>query len=120
MTSEFEVLTYEQWLEKYQPELDSDGQPKIYETYGRDLVTIQATDPKYVWTLGDEDGQSYIDPGKYFVNRINYYICTVPWERNNVQVQFEDEGDDDGPRCRVCDIPIKQGDICYGCKDAKQ
>lgn len=71
-------LTYEQWIEQYKPELDSDGNPRAYETYGDDYEYIADIDNEYLWTWTDGGDYSVITNGFSFVNRLNYYVCTVP------------------------------------------
>ncbi|MDX1922431.1 MAG: hypothetical protein SFW65_04820 [Alphaproteobacteria bacterium] len=36
-------------------------------------------DPRLVWTVTDDDGRLYLNPGYRFVNRFAYVICEVPW-----------------------------------------
>ena len=35
------------------------------------------TDPHRVWTVTDDDGRLYLNPGFRFVNRFAYVICKV-------------------------------------------
>lgn len=87
MNDKFTVITWDEWISKYKPVL-SEGHPIMYETYGIQLKIVQDTDSSLVWTLGEESGESYIDAGCRFVNRLGYYICQVPWEHPDIQVQF--------------------------------
>jgi hypothetical protein len=71
-------LTFDEWVDKYKPICDMDGSPIMYETYGEDLEIIQKQDPEYIWTWTDGGDYSVITNGISYVNRLNYYICTVP------------------------------------------
>lgn len=71
-------LTYEEWIQQYKPISDMSGNPIMYETYGEDLEIIQKQQPEYIWTWVDGGDYSIITNGFHYVNRLNYYICTVP------------------------------------------
>lgn len=73
-------LTFEEWVDKYKPICDMEGNPIMYETYGEDLEIIQKQEPEYVWTWTDGGDYSVITNGISYVNRMNYYICTVPYD----------------------------------------
>lgn len=54
----------------------------MFETYGREEAKVNRQvkkDPKLVWTLLDCDGKLYIAPGWHYVNRMGYFITTVPF-----------------------------------------
>jgi hypothetical protein len=71
-------LSYEEWMMKYRPELDIDGSAKMYETYGDDYDYIADVDNEHLWTWVDGGDYSVIANGFHFVNRLGYYVCTVP------------------------------------------
>lgn len=77
-------LTYEEWIEQYKPHLDFEGNPIAYETYGDDYDYIADIDNEYVWTWTDGGDYSVITNGFSYVNRLNYYVCTVPSDINKV------------------------------------
>jgi len=68
---------YELWLEKFKPILDEDGQPRMFGTYGIDLLQVRNTVTNKIWTLVEEEGL-YLCKGYHLVNRLNYFICEVP------------------------------------------
>lgn len=35
--------------------------------------------PRLVWTILDCDGRLYVRPGFHLVNRIDYVLCRLPW-----------------------------------------
>jgi hypothetical protein len=73
-------LTYEEWIDKYKPICDFEGNPIAYETYGEDLEIVCKQDPDRIWTWTDGGDYSVISNGFSYVNRLNYYICTVPFD----------------------------------------
>ena len=73
-------LTFEEWVKQYKPICDIDGNPIMYETYGEDLEIVQKQDFEYIWTWTDGGDYSVITNGFSRVNRLNYYICTVPFD----------------------------------------
>jgi hypothetical protein len=52
----------------------------MFETFGEELVHVQAQDRNLVWTVLDCDGQLRIESGFHFVNRLGYLIASVPTE----------------------------------------
>lgn len=42
-------------------------------------------DPHLVWTVTDDEGRLYLNPGFRFVNRFAYVICEVPWSEIDEQ-----------------------------------
>jgi len=69
-------ITFEDWLKEYKPLKDNNGDLKLFETYGDDIMAVDKAKPECIWTLmdGEEDGQFYIQSGLHFVNRMGYYI----------------------------------------------
>lgn len=83
-------LTEEQWFEQFKPipnYLDDnasfhDGEHGyMFETYGEELEFVKAQDPNRIWTYSDgDDGGTYISDGYHVVNRIGYFVTTVPYD----------------------------------------
>lgn len=42
-------------------------------------------DPHLVWTITDEDGRLYANPGYRFVNRLMYLVCAKPWTEDDAR-----------------------------------
>jgi hypothetical protein len=40
-------------------------------------------DPHLVWTVTDEDGRFYLNPGYRFCNRFAYVVCAKPWSADD-------------------------------------
>ena len=79
-------ISYEEWEDKYQPIKDANGDIIFFETYGEDIDIISKTDQEYIWTWVDGGDYSGYVAGVHFVNRMNYIICSVPWENEDLYV----------------------------------
>ena len=84
------ILTEDEWFNTYKPianHLDenasfNDGdQGYMFETYGDELEFVKAQEPNRIWTYSDgDDGGTYISDGYHVVNRIGYFVTTVPYD----------------------------------------
>ena len=84
------ILTEDEWFNTYKPipnHLDenasfNDGdQGYMFETYGDEVEFVKAQDSNRIWTYSDgEDGGTYISGGYHGVNRIGYFVTTVPYD----------------------------------------
>lgn len=116
--------TYSTWQDTFKPITNSiTKQPNsiTFETYGEEQELVRTTDPKFIWTEVDGEGGTYIVAGYHYVNRIQYYITTNPWDDEMTEVpswvyrqcdcaEQNEDGDYD-PDCPECDegmidIPI--------------
>ena len=104
-------LTEEEWFEQFKPipnHIDVDAsfndgdQGYMFETYGEELEFVKAQAPNTIWMYGDGDnGGSYIWNGWHIVNRIGYFVTTVPFdETKDYQIQISS---DDIYVCPNCD-----------------
>lgn len=50
----------------------------FFETYGSEWEFVRKQDPRTVWTVTDQDGETVIVSGFHHVNRLGYYVSTVP------------------------------------------
>jgi hypothetical protein len=98
-------LTEEQWFDTYKPipnHLDenasfNDGDNGyMFETYGDELEFVKAQDSNRIWTYSDGDnGGTYISDGYHVVNRIGYFVTTVPYDDSQYyQIQLIAGSDD--------------------------
>ena len=95
-------LTEEQWFDTFKPipnHIDdnasfNDGeQGYMFETYGEELEFVKAQEPNNIWTYGEGEGGSYIWNGFGIVNRLGYFISTVPFD-NSKDYQIQISNDD--------------------------
>jgi hypothetical protein len=122
--------TYQSWVDTFKPiknKISNDPDSITFETYGEEQELVRTTDPKFIWTEVDGDSGTYIVAGYHYVNRIQYYITTNPWEDEYTEVPswvyrqcdcVDEETDgvltwdgDPNPDCPECDegmidIPI--------------
>lgn len=109
------MITFEEWLEKYQPVdnhidnnasfQDENGNGIMFETFGDELqyvLSIANSEPNQVWTYVDGDDGTYVTNGYHLVNRIGYFITSVPYDDSKepfldvlVDLYEEDEYDPD-------------------------
>jgi len=85
-------LTEDEWFEQFKPipnhldknaSFNDDENGYMFETYGEELEFVKAQDPNTIWTYGDgDDGGTYISDGYHVVNRIGYFITTVPYDNS--------------------------------------
>tara|TARA_R100001443_G_scaffold116760_1_gene138372 strand:+ start:2515 stop:2820 length:306 start_codon:yes stop_codon:yes gene_type:complete len=68
-----------------QTEAQCGGSPQYFETYGRDLEYVKKHDDKFIWTLIEVDDKLYIVQGFHYVNRLNYLIASVPYEKGQME-----------------------------------
>lgn len=94
-------LTEEEWFDTFKPlpnHIDpnasfNDGeQGYMFETYGKELDFVRKQDPNRIWTYTDGDnGSTFIFQGMGIVNRIGYFVTTVPFKGNkDYQIQISD------------------------------
>ena len=96
--NDFVELTEDEWFDTFKPipnHIDenasfNDGENGyMFETYGKELEFVKAQKPNTIWTYGDGDDGSYIWSGWHIVNRIGYFISTVPFdETKDYQIQI--------------------------------
>jgi hypothetical protein len=87
-------MNFEEWLYKYKPIennlvddasfQDENGKGIMFETYGIELEYVLkiANSDKHnqVWTYVDGDDGTYVTNGYHLVNRIGYFISSVPYD----------------------------------------
>ena len=96
-------LTEEEWFDQFQPipnHIDDnasfqteDGIGYMFETYDDELRFVQSQEPNRIWTYCDgDDNGTYIFQGMRIVNRIGYFVTTVPFDGNkDYQIQISKE-----------------------------
>lgn len=85
-------ISYQDWIETYKPIKNLDDQGMNYTSvsgeheYGAfdnyrepDRSILNETSPLNIWTLVNEDNHDYLLNGIHWINRMEYYICEVPF-----------------------------------------
>ena len=78
------VLTWQQWEEIYKPIPNPNREDGIaFDWIGKDLEVLRKYPAENIWT-GVDGGGRFIEilSGIHWVNRLEYYITEVPWERD--------------------------------------
>jgi hypothetical protein len=99
--SNLTILTATQWWNIFQPipnylndnaTFRDDEHGYMFETYGDELEFVKAQEPNRIWTYCDgDDNGTYIYNGYYLINRIGYFITTVPYnDKKYYQIQIID------------------------------
>jgi hypothetical protein len=104
-----EYQGWNEWEAKFKPIKNhfrpNDHNEQMFETYGEEVDFVSKADNKYVWTFLQGDMSDLIVAGYHYVNRLGYYISTVPWENEDdyvlLSVQeececYNEEGYEDG------------------------
>jgi hypothetical protein len=89
-------MNYETWIETYKPVINSMVEDApcygfMFETYGEEFEQVKITPAEYIWTLREEDGATYITAGFGLVNRLGYFITSVPWASGSDSVQLSEQ-----------------------------
>ena len=126
MTTKFIELTWTEWEEKFKPIKNhitkypnADMEYGSFETYGAEQEFVASKiEDRLVWTMGDGDMCTYLSNGYHYINRISYYVCTVPYEEDvDYQIivsteqececydeeDFNNGGEGGNSDCKICE-----------------
>jgi hypothetical protein len=110
------MILADTWADTYKPiknpNNDWGGDYSAFETYSPEVDFVWSKPDNLVWTEIDGDDGSYIIAGKHLVNRLQYFVCEVPWTDENLTavISVEKECDD----CNgVGEEPEKNADGSY-------
>jgi hypothetical protein len=114
-----EIQGWKAWEDKYKPiknKFRKDPDEQMFETYGEEVEFVQKADNKYIWTYLQGDMSDLLVAGYHYVNRLGYYISSIPWENEDDYVLlsveeececYNEDGYDDGgagnPNCQECE-----------------
>jgi len=88
--------TFDEWVEKYKPVSDANGNILYFENYGTDYNHLVKQNPLTIWTECDEGDGGYIMSRAHFINRMCYYITEIPFgEDEDVFVNCPHEEEED-------------------------
>lgn len=89
-------LTFENFEEIYKPIFNPftsypDNGNYFFETYGEEVNYVKKQHNNFIWTLVDcDDEEQYIIPGYHIVNRSFYLLTEIPWEDENIEVNYNE------------------------------
>ena len=96
------MLLLSEWEAKYKPTKNPNndwaGEYSAFETFSPEVDFVWSKPDNLVWTEIDGDEGSYIIAGKHLVNRLQYYVCEIPWTDENLMVAISIE-----EQCNDCD-----------------
>lgn len=90
------TLTLEQFFENFKPTTNpftthADFDNRLFGIRGKEQETVYQTDPRFIWTLLNTDGEQYLVPGRYFVNREGYFVTTVEYNGSFLEIPVNEE-----------------------------
>ena len=88
---------YQEWATKYKP-IPNHIEPSndtMFETYGKEKQFVHDHHASQVWTLVEAEGNLYLCQGFHHVNRLAYYIASVPFIDGNKDEYLDTYNDDD-------------------------
>ena len=101
-------MTEDEWYEIYKPiknHLDSTS--SLFETYGDDVEFVNNQPYENIWTwVSGDDGGTYLVSGRYYINRMGYFVCTVPWTEQALEVLIDEPQEN----CWGCGENLEDGD----------
>ena len=77
--------TLDEWIEKYKPLKDKNGNLILFDTYGGEIQYVKNQIENNVWTFqeGEEDNTFSIIHGLFRFNSLGYFITEIPYNQNN-------------------------------------
>jgi len=92
--AEYEVVNikqedpYQDWVKKYQPIMDPDNpdKPKDFGYTGEEVA--MAIRQGCLWSLCTEGDDYWISSGARWVNRMEYWICKIPYHGDTLTITY--------------------------------
>lgn len=116
-------LTWSEFVEQFQPirnVFSNDEDQQMFETYGAEVDFVNNVPIDRVWTYLEVEGGTVTTNGFHYVNRLGYFITTVPAEEDT---EYEIDLEMWTEACRDCgEAETLDGEIImdnYKC-DAQQ
>ena len=78
-------LTWSEFVEQFQPirnVFSKDEDQQMFETYGAEVDFVNNVPNDNVWTYLEVDGGTVTTNGFHYVNRLGYFVTTVPAEED--------------------------------------
>jgi hypothetical protein len=90
-----EEMNEDEWYETYKPiknHLDKNASwnGEMFETYGEEVEFVISQPNENIWTWVEAEGGTYLLSGYYFVNRMGYIICSVPWTEEAIEITIDE------------------------------
>ena len=88
---------YIEWFDKYKP-IANNIEPhngSMFDDYGKQKQFVHDHHASQVWTLVEAEGNLYLCQGFHHVDRLAYYIASVPYIEGNKSEYIDTINDDD-------------------------
>ena len=89
---------YIEWFDKYKPianHFHIDIMCHEFDDYGKQKQFVHDHHASQVWTLVEAEGNLYLCQGFHHVDRLAYYIASVPYIEGNKSEYIDTINDDD-------------------------
>jgi hypothetical protein len=60
----------------------------FFDTMKTETAVVNGYNDKYVWTLMECDGKTFLSAGKHFVNRLGYFITDKKWKNKEEKIEI--------------------------------
>jgi hypothetical protein len=74
---------YDSWRTAFQPWDDDDGSPILHS-----WDEVKTFDPRFIWSLTEEDDIESVAPGFHHINNLGFYVCNKPSGADTAPVQI--------------------------------
>jgi hypothetical protein len=86
---------FERWVDEYDPlynniEKNASFDGYMWETYDEELEVVLSYNNNQIWTIVEDDGDSFVIPGFYRINRIGYFITNKPWVDKDITINLSE------------------------------
>lgn len=111
--SNFIEMDFDEWCDKFKPisnhiDTNASFDGYMFETYGDEVDFVKAQPANTIWMYGDgDDGGSYAWSGWGFVNRIGYFITSVPFDES---ITYQIKISEPWFYCENCDAEFEDPD----------
>ena len=61
----------------------------MFETYGEEFEFVKKQSSNNLFTLVEAEGKMYACPGFHFVNRLGYFVVSIPWTAKQEQRTYK-------------------------------
>jgi hypothetical protein len=87
-------MTEDEWFDTYKPTKNSHDPEASWNgtligTSDAEQAQIKSASPDRIWTLTETDGVMHLTNGFHTVNRLGYFVCSVPYSGPDIEIPIE-------------------------------
>ncbi|MCX6165165.1 MAG: hypothetical protein NTU73_09975 [Ignavibacteriae bacterium] len=60
----------------------------FFDTMATEMAVVKMYNPKYIFTLMECEGKTFLSAGIHFVNRLGYFIVGKKWENKEEEIEI--------------------------------